>query len=150
MVLIFVGPSCAGKSSAAEKVKEKMGAEIYSGKDYLRLAKNEGEAWKLFCGKIENASGKEKEESLIFVCTERDLYERLKGQPGLFTIGFSADPGVIKRRFAERMRGNLPKPLEMMLEKQIAAWESVEADLLLDSTRESSEELAGKILDFIS
>ncbi|WP_291561207.1 MULTISPECIES: hypothetical protein [unclassified Clostridium] len=44
MLFIFMGASCTGKSSAADELKELMDVQVYTGKDYLRMAKNENEA----------------------------------------------------------------------------------------------------------
>jgi len=56
MLYIFMGQSCTGKSTAAERLKELTGAEIFSGKDYLRMAKNEDEAFRLFFDKLSKAA----------------------------------------------------------------------------------------------
>lgn len=47
MLYIFMGQSCTGKSTVADKVKELTGTEVFSGKDYLRMAKNEEEVMDL-------------------------------------------------------------------------------------------------------
>lgn len=141
-----MGPSCSGKSTAGEIVGKRTGAKIYSGKDYLRLAKAEGEAWRVFQEKMVEAAGHGKEESLIFVCTEKELFDRISVKENIFTVRFTATPEDIKRRFAELMHGNLPKPLEMMLEKQMHLWEGIEAKLLVNSSSESSEDAAKRVL----
>ena len=41
MVIGIFGESCTGKSTLAEKLKTQLDAEVYTGKDYLRLAKND-------------------------------------------------------------------------------------------------------------
>ena len=146
MLYVFMGPSCTGKSTAAEIVRKRIGAEIYSGKDYLRLAKAEGDAWRIFHEKMEESSKKESGESLIFVCTEKELFDRISVKENIFTVRFTAIPEEIKRRFGERMRGSLPKPLEMMLEKQMNLWEEIESSLLVDSSSESPEEAAKRVL----
>ena len=55
MVVAIFGESCVGKSSLADKMKEKLPAEVVTGKDYLRLAKNEIIAKKLFQKKLTEA-----------------------------------------------------------------------------------------------
>lgn len=40
MLIAIIGENCVGKSTLAEKIREKLPAEIYSGKDYLRLKKS--------------------------------------------------------------------------------------------------------------
>lgn len=42
MVIALIGESCTGKSTLAGMLKEKLGALVFSGKDYLRLAKARG------------------------------------------------------------------------------------------------------------
>lgn len=44
----LIGESCTGKSTLAEKIMAALGAEIVTGKDYLRLARSESEAAALF------------------------------------------------------------------------------------------------------
>lgn len=57
MLLIFMGPSSTGKSTVAELFKtSNEGLQVYTGKDYLRLAKNEHEAWSLFNNMLIEAS----------------------------------------------------------------------------------------------
>lgn len=95
---------------------------------------------------MEESSKKESGESLIFVCTEKELFDRISVKENIFTVRFTATPEEIKRRFGERMRGSLPKPLEMMLEKQMDLWEEIESSLLVDSSSESPEEAAKRVL----
>lgn len=46
MVIGVIGESCTGKSTLADKMKCLLNAEVYTGKNYLRLAKNEAIAKK--------------------------------------------------------------------------------------------------------
>lgn len=39
MVIGIIGENCSGKSTLAEEIKKTIGAEIITGKDYLRMAK---------------------------------------------------------------------------------------------------------------
>ncbi len=48
MVIALFGDSCTGKSTIAEKLSAQISAEVYSGKDYLKLAKSESMAAALF------------------------------------------------------------------------------------------------------
>jgi len=73
-------------------------------------------------------------------------FDRISVKENIFTVRFTATPEDIKRRFAERMHGNLPKSLEMMLEKQMHLWEGIEAKLLVNSSSESPEDAAERIL----
>ena len=56
MIIGIIGENCTGKSTLAEALKQAFGAEVYSGKDYLRLAKSEGEAAALFREKLRQAA----------------------------------------------------------------------------------------------
>lgn len=139
MLYIFMGQSCTGKSTAAEKLKEQTGAEIFSGKDYLRMAKNEDEAWRLFFDKLSeaasgsNASG----ESVIYLLAEISQLDRIIDLQGARKVKFTASLDTIKSRFAERMHGRLPSPVEMMLTRQYEEWEPVQADILIDTTSDN-------------
>ena len=56
MVIALIGESCTGKSTLAGMLKEKLGALVFSGKDYLRLAKGEGDARQAFCSRMRSRS----------------------------------------------------------------------------------------------
>lgn len=148
MLYIFMGQSCTGKSTAADKLKEIMNVEIFSGKDYLRMAKNENEAWKLFYEKLSNAAlNKESsKKTVIYIITEKEQLNRISTIEGSHKVKFTASLDTIKSRFAQRMRGNLPQPIEKMLEKQYAEWESLAGDINIDTTENNDvEELARMI-----
>ena len=55
MVIGIIGENCVGKFTLATKIQKAIGAEIITGKDYLRMAKSEGEATALFQKKLEKA-----------------------------------------------------------------------------------------------
>ena len=44
MVIGLIGENCTGKSTLAERIGAAIGAEIVTGKDYLRMAASESEA----------------------------------------------------------------------------------------------------------
>ena len=113
MVVGIIGESCTGKSTLAEKLKAQLNAEVYTGKDYLRLAKNEAIAKKLFVKRLEAAvSG----ESIIYVISEKEHLALLP--EGAVRILMTADLALIEERFAQRMRGVLPQPVKTMLERK--------------------------------
>lgn len=113
MVIAIFGESCVGKSTLASALKERLSAEIYAGKDYLRLAKNESIAQKLFRKKLEEAvSG----ANLIYVISEKEHLSLLP--EGAVRVLMTADLEKILERFAVRMHGNLPVPVKTMLEKK--------------------------------
>ena len=55
MLFVIFGESCTGKSTLAEQVKERLGGEVCTGKDYLRMARSEAEAKTLFREKMARA-----------------------------------------------------------------------------------------------
>ena len=69
MLISIFGESCTGKSTLADKLAAKYDATIYTGKDYLRLAKNETIARKLFQKKLTEAVNG---ENIIYVIAEKD------------------------------------------------------------------------------
>ena len=48
MLIGIIGENCSGKSTLANVMKQELGAELITGKDYLRMAKSETEAAALF------------------------------------------------------------------------------------------------------
>lgn len=149
MLFIFMGQSCTWKSTVADKLKELMDVEVFAGKDYLRLAKNENEAWKLFYEKLSNAALNKKscKEKVIYIITQKEQLDRLSTIDGSYKIKFVASLDIIKSRFAQRMRGNLPQSIEKMLEKQYAEWENVNSDMTVDTTENSNIEEIARLIE---
>ena len=52
MVIGILGESCTGKSTLAEKIATSFPCEVFTGKNYLRLAKNENVAKAMFQKKL--------------------------------------------------------------------------------------------------
>ncbi len=127
MVIGIIGENCSGKSTLADKIKESLGAEIVTGKDYLRMAKSESEARRLFRKKLEDAvTG----DSIIYVISEPDHVGLLPDEA--VGILVSADLDTIKERFRARMHGNLPAPVAGMLEKKHGIFDSGDYDYRYD------------------
>lgn len=120
MLIAIIGESCTGKSTFARQLRERLCADVYTGKDYLRLAKSEAIARKLFEKKLAQAvSG----ENVIYVISEA---EHLTLVPeGAVQILFTADLELILTRFTKRMRGTLPPPVKQMLEKKHGCFDNV-------------------------
>ena len=146
MLYIFMGQSCSGKSTIVNKVKELANATVFTGKDYLRMAKNENEAWNLFYAKLSDAA-LNKDETVVYVITEQEQLKRISDLEGVKKIKFTASLDTIKSRFAERMNGRLAQPVETMLEKQYSEWESIIGDRNVDTTENIDvEKIARQIL----
>ena len=139
MLIAIVGENCVGKSTLANKINEKMNAKIYSGKDYLRLEKNPSMAMEKFKTLLKEAvTG----EHVIYIITEKEHLNLLP--EGTCKIVLTADLDIIKERFKARMRGNLPLPLEKMLEANHGMYDNLECDLKLDADY-NTEEVISKI-----
>lgn len=152
MLYILMGQSCTGKSTAARSLQKLTGAEVFTGRDYLRMGSNENAAWQNFIDRLASAArSKDASESIIYVLTERDDLSGLSMLDDAIRVKFTASIDTIRSRFAQRMNGHLPPPVEKLLDRQFEAWKDVEADLYVDTTEErSSDEIARTILDFAS
>ena len=124
MVIAIIGESCTGKSTLAEKIAQSIPCDIYTGKDYLRLAKNENIAKVIFQKKLAAAVNG---ESIIYVISEKELLSLLP--EGALRILVTADLELIMSRFAQRMRGNLPAPVAAMLEKKHGCFDAEPYDI---------------------
>ncbi|MBQ1256807.1 MAG: hypothetical protein IIX93_06000, partial [Clostridia bacterium] len=133
--------SCTGKSTLAGKLMEKIKCEVFTGKDYIRLAKNEQIAKKLFEKRlIEAVTG----ENLIYVISEKEHLSLLP--EGAFRVLVTADLALIKERFAQRMRGVLPPPVQMMLEKKHGCFDNEKCDVHMISGKDNIDEIAETIM----
>jgi len=99
MVIGIFGESCTGKSTLADKIAKSVPCEIFTGKDYLRLAKNENIAKAMFQKKLNAAVNG---ENIIYVISETEHLSLLP--EGALRILVTADLELIKSRFAQRMR----------------------------------------------
>lgn len=140
MLIGIIGENCSGKSTLAEKIKDSIGAEIISGKDYLRMAKSESEATALFKDKLEKAvTG----ENVIYVITQAEHLALLPD--GAVKILVSADLDTIKERFKQRMHGVLPPPVEKMLEAKHGSFEGGEYDYRYDGVNGDADALCEEL-----
>ena len=124
MVIGIFDESCTGKSTLAEKIAASFPCEIYTGKDYLRLAKNENIAKAMFQKKLAAAvSG----ENIIYVISEKEHLPLLP--EGALRVLVTADLELIKSRFSQRMHGNLPAPVAAILEKKHGCFDTEQHDI---------------------
>jgi len=141
MVIGIFGESCTGKSTLAENIAAALNCEVFTGKDYLRLAKNENIAKTLFQKKLNAAvSG----ENIIYVISEKEHLPLLP--EGAFRILATADLELIKSRFAQRMRGNLPAPVVAMLESKHGCFDDVPHDIHVASGETDIESVVDRII----
>ena len=140
MVIAIIGENCTGKSTLAEAIREALGGEIVTGKDYLRMAKSESMAALLFKKKLAAAvSG----ENVIYVITEREHIALLP--EGAVRILVTADLDTIKARFAQRMHGTLPAPVAAMLEKKHGCFDEGEYDFRFDGVNGDAASLCAAL-----
>ena len=120
MVIAIIGENCTGKSALADKLKADYFAAVYTGKDYLRLAKNEADAVNAFKNLLANAVNG---GNIIYVISEKAQINLLPD--GCFKIQVTAGLHKIKERFAARMGGTLPAAVENMLEKNYGKFNDI-------------------------
>ena len=141
MLIASFGESCTGKSTLANKLSAKLDARIYTGKDYLRLAKNEAIAKNLFQKTLSDAvSG----ENIIYVIAEKSHLALLP--QGCVRILVTAELDVIKERFAARMHGNLPTPVAAMLERNHGCFDKEPCDYHVISGSTDTEMILNSII----
>lgn len=140
MLIVIFGESCTGKTTLANRINETIPGKIYSGKDYLRLAKNEDEAAQLFRQQLADAV---RGENVIYVTTEPEHLALLPD--GAVRILATAELETIKERFAARMRGNLPAPVAAMLEKKHGCFDQEPHDFHVHNGSPDAEELCRNI-----
>lgn len=133
MLYILMGQSCTGKSTVANEMKLRIQADVFSGKDYLRMAKNENEAWNIFYEKLIDAS--DSATNLIYLVAEVSDLDRLNQIPDSCKYKFNLDLDTIKSRFSSRMNGKLPIPVEKMLVSQFDQWSKITSLNNIDSSQ---------------
>ncbi len=140
MVIGIIGESCTGKSTLAKNIRDIIGGEIYSGSDYLRLAKNEEIARKLFQKKLISAVDN---ENIIYVISEKEHLLLLPEKA--IRVLITADLDQIKQRFAQRMNGTLPFPVATMLERKHGCFDNVPHDIHVISGNTELEKIYTEI-----
>lgn len=142
MVIAIFGESCTGKSTLAEKITARFHCEVYTGKDYLRLAKNESIAKVMFQKKLNAAVNG---ENIIYVISEKAHLSFLP--EGTLRILVTADLELIKSRFAQRMRGDLSAPVAAMLEKKHGCFDSQLHDIHVISGKTDLDEILEEVVN---
>lgn len=145
MVIGIFGESCVGKSTLAELLKEKIDAQVYTGKDYLRLNKNEAIAKKLFTEKLKEAMT---DTHIIYVISEKEHLTLLPNDA--LRVLVTADLDLILERFATRMHGNLPEPVKIMLQKKHGLFNEERYDFHYHSNKNSFDFACDEIVGVIA
>lgn len=145
MVIGIFGESCVGKSTLAELLKEKIDAQVYSGKDYLRLAKNESIAKKLFAKKLQDAMT---DGHIIYVISEKEHLSLLPN--GTLRVLVTADLELIEERFVARMHGNLPESVKMMIQRNHGVFNEEKYDFHYHSDKDSFDFACDEIVGAIA
>ena len=141
MVIGIFGESCTGKTTLARRIADGIPCELFTGKDWLRLAKNENIARAMFQKKLTAAvSG----ENIIYVISEREHMALLP--QGAVRILVTADLEQIKSRFAQRMRGTLPPPVAAMLERKHGCFDAEPYDIRVVSGETDLDAVTAYIL----
>ena len=140
MLIALIGESCTGKSTLAANIRDALGAEVITGKDYLRMAKTPGEATAVFKKKLAAAVAG---DNVIYVIAEP---EHLALVPeGAVRVLVSADLDTIKERFAARMHGHLPEPVATMLERKHGMFDDGDYDYRFDGTVDDADGLTSAL-----
>ena len=142
MVIGIIGENCSGKSTLAERVRDALGAQVITGKDYLRMAKSEQEAQRLFREKLKSAAAG---APVIYVISEPAQLSLLP--EGAVRILVSADLDTIKARFKARMHGNLPLPVAQMLERKHGIFDDGAYDYRFDGASGDADALCESLKD---
>ena len=142
MLIGIIGENCSGKSTLAACIRDVIGAEIITGKDYLRMAKSEQEARRLFQEKLKRAVDG---SNIIYVITDPEHAALLP--EGAISILVSADLDTIKERFRARMHGVLPGPVERMLENKHGMFDSGTYDYRFDGVSGDAAALCGQLMN---
>lgn len=140
MLIAIFGESCTGKTTLADHISSTASAKVYSGKDYLRLAKNEAEAKRLFQDRLNAAVYG---DNVIYIIAEREHLALIPD--GAVRILVTAELETIKERFAARMHGNLPAPVAAMLEKKHGCFDLEPHDFHVHNGNPDAEEICRNI-----
>ncbi|MFA7672921.1 MAG: hypothetical protein WCY62_03605 [Clostridia bacterium] len=145
MVIGIIGESCTGKSTIADALKEKLDATVYTGKGYIRFAKNESDAKRAFASMLKENTGSDK--IIVYLITERPELAFLPDDAVRVLI--TADIEVIKERFRLRMDGILPAPISAMLERKHGMFDNERYDIHLISSVRSCDENIQAVMKYL-
>ena len=145
MVIGIFGENCSGKSTLAGAVRGAVGGTVITGRDYLRMAKSESEAEALFRARLQAAA---RGENILYVISEK---AQLRFLPeGAVRVLVRADLETIKARFRARMHGNLPAPVERMLERNHGMFDGEPCDFRYDASSDDAPQQLQRLINTIS
>ena len=142
MVIGIIGESCTGKSSIADELSRRLSANVFTGKDYLKLAKTEAAAEKQFIEML--ILNENNDNAIIYVITEPEHIAFLP--PKAIRVLVTAELDIIKERFAKRMNGKLPPPVAAMLEKKHGMFDNENHDLRIENIKDDIVEVCDRII----
>lgn len=142
MVIGLFGESCTGKSAVADALKAALAADVYTGRDYLRMDKQEALARRKFQAFLADKAGAA--EAVVYVASEKEQLSLLPDS--CFRVLMTADLALIQERFSRRTGGVLPPPVAAMLERRHGAFDAEPCDLHVVSGQQSVEEICASIL----
>lgn len=142
MIICLFGENCSGKSSIADELASRLSAKCITGKDYLRLAKSEMDAKRAFTALLSEYLISD--QTLIYVASEPDQLDLLP--QGSFRVLVTAELDAIKQRFAARMGGMLPAPVEAMLERKHGMFDACPCELQIRTNHSTAANAAEAIL----
>ena len=145
MVICLFGESCTGKSTIAEQLKKKVDAKVFTGKDYIKLAKNEADAKKQFMELLQ--LNETTNEVYVYVVSEKEHLALLPEKT--IRVLVTAELDVIKERFSIRMNGNMPAPVAKMLESKHGMFNNEKYDLHIHGAADDVDEVCNKICSLI-
>lgn len=145
MVIGIFGESCTGKSSLADAIAKEIEAQIYTGKDYLKLAKQEAQAKQKFINLL--TDNEKSNDCIIYVIAEKEHLELLP--PNAVRILMTASLDIIKERFAKRMNGVLPAAIAMMLENKHGMFNNEKYDLHIENGGPATKESAKQVINLL-
>lgn len=145
MVIGIIGESCTGKSTLASALRQAIGGEVVTGRDYLRLAKSESEAIALFKAKLQEAMTG---AHVLYVISEREHLALLP--PQALKVLVTADLTDIKERFSRRMHGHLPAPVEQMLDQKHGMFDGEACSIRYHSSSDQLDDAVAAIVHELS
>jgi cytidylate kinase len=145
MVICVFGENCTGKSAIADRLMERLHADVYNGKDYLRFAKNEPEAKTAFSAMLADHAASD--QTVVYVAAEPEQLQLLPEH--CLRVLVTAELPVIKERFAARMGGKLPPPVAAMLERKHGMFDDAARDLWMQSGTQTPDDACGQIVSML-